>query len=216
MAHPDGVLVRDLRADDVAPAVDVFADSFLEFPALQVMAGTDGGARDRMARMFAMEFEPESKMAALVAELDGRVVGALTYTDSPSCSAMSAGRMVRFVRIAGPRIFRAMRMFGRMERVHPKTPHRHLPTVGVDPSLQNRGIGGHLMKEFGARCDSDRIGAYLETIRWADADRPSHERFYGRLGYTITDVVPMTPEWSVLTMTRPPLTPAAAPVIKSG
>jgi len=209
MAHPDGVLVRDLRADDVAPAIDVFADSFVEFPALQVMAGTDVGARDRMARMFAMEFEPESKMTALVAELDGRVVGALTYTDSPSCSAMSASRMVRFVRIAGPRILRAMRMFGRMERVHPKTLHRHLPTVGVDPALQNQGIGRRLMEEFDARCDADDIGAYLETIRWADTGRPSHERFYGRLGYSVTDVIPMTPEWSVLTMTRPVLTQAA-------
>ncbi|MEA2026752.1 MAG: GNAT family N-acetyltransferase [Chloroflexota bacterium] len=204
MPLPDDAAIRDLQPDDVAPTIDVLADSFLDFPALQVMTGTDAGARDRMARVFAMEFEPESKTSAIVAEVDGRVVGALTYADSPGCSAMSAGRMVRFARIAGTRIFRAMRVFSRIERAHPRTPHRHLPTVGVDPALQGRGIGRLLMEEFDRRCDADRIGAYLETIRWSDAAKPSHERFYGRLGYTVADVIPMTDEWSVLTMTRPP------------
>jgi len=203
MPQPDGAAIRDLQLDDVGTAIDVLADSFIDFPALQVMAGTDAGARDRMARMFAMEFESESKTSAIVAEIDGRVVGALTYTDSPGCSALSAARMVRFVRIAGPRIFRAMRMLGRIERAHPGTPHRHLPTVGVDPARQGRGIGRLLMEEFDRRCDADRMGAYLETIRWADAGKPSHERFYGRLGYSVADVIPMTDEWSVLTMTRP-------------
>lgn len=202
MPHADGIRIRNLRPDDATAAIDIFADSFLDFPALQVMAGTGVGARDRLVRVFAMEFEPDSKLTAIVAEMGGRVVGALTYTDYPGCSSMSAGRMVRFMRIAGPRIFRAMRVFGRIERVHPKSPHRHLPSVGVDPSLQGRGIGRLLLEEFDHRCDADGMEAYLETIRWADTAKPSHERFYGRLGYTVADVFPMTDEWSVLTMTR--------------
>jgi ribosomal protein S18 acetylase RimI-like enzyme len=203
MPQPDEVVVRDLRDHEVATAVDVFVESFLDFPALQVMTGSGAGARARMARMFAIQFEPEAHISALAAEIDGHVVGALTYTDSPRCSAMSAGRMLRFVRIAGPRIFRAMRMLGRIERAHPKTTHRHLPTIGVDPALQGRGIGRRLMEEFDRRCDAAGVEAYLETIRWADATRPSHERFYGRLGYAVADVIPMTEEWSVLTMRRP-------------
>jgi len=35
-----------------------------------------------------------------------------------------------------------------------------------------------------------------------DPSKPSHERFYGRLGYVVSDVVPMTDEWEVLTMIR--------------
>lgn len=203
MAQPGDVVIRDLRAADEAAAIDVFVDSFLDFPALQVLVGTDAGARARLQRMFAMEFEPEAKVSAIVAELDGRVVGALTYTDSPGCSSMSAGRMVGFVRIAGTRIFRAMRMFGRIDRVHPKTSHRHLPSVAVDPALQRTGIGRRLMEEFDRRCDGDRIVGYLETIRWSDTSKPSLERFYRGLGYVVRDVVPMTDQWDVLTMSRP-------------
>ena len=64
------------------------------------------------------------------------------------------------------------------------------------------------MEAFHERCDAVSRVSYLETIRWADRSRPSHERFYRRLGYVITDVVPMTDEWEVLTMTRPVPGPA--------
>jgi GNAT superfamily N-acetyltransferase len=200
--QPSDVLIRDLRPADQGAAIDVFVESFLDFPALQVLVGTGEGARDRLRRMFAMEFEPESRLRAIVAELDGRVVGALTYGDTPACSAMSAGRMVRFMRIAGTRIFSALRMFGRIEKVHPKRPHRHLPSVGVDPAMQAAGIGRRLMEEFDRRCDADGMTGYLETIRWSDPAKPSHERFYGSLGFEVTDVIPMTDAWEVLTMTR--------------
>ena len=205
MPSPRDVVIRDLRSADAAPAIEILAEAFLDFPAMQVFAGTDSGARERLERMFAMEFERDAHVSALGAELDGRLVGALTYLDSPVCSAISAGRTFRFMRLAGPRIVRTMRMFGRIERVHPKAPHRHLPSVGVTPALQAEGIGRRLMQEFDARCDRAGKTAYLETIRWSDPSRPSHERFYGRLGYAVSDIVPMTDEWSVLTMLRLPV-----------
>ena len=55
---------------------------------------------------------------------------------------MSAGRMVRFVRIAGPRIFRAMRMFGRIERAHPGRRTATCRPSGVRPALQGRASAG--------------------------------------------------------------------------
>jgi GNAT superfamily N-acetyltransferase len=204
MPPQSDIVIRDLRPADEGAAISVFVESFLDFPALQVLAGTGEGARDRLARLFAMEFEPEARMSAIVAELDGRVVGVLTYNDSPTCSALSAGRTVRFVRIAGTRIFGAMRMFGRIEKVHPKTRHRHLPSVGVEPAVQGAGIGRRLLQEFDRRCDADGLSGYLETIRWADPSKPSLERFYGSLGFEVGDVVPMSDSWQVLTMTRPP------------
>lgn len=209
MLSSGNIIIRDLRSSDVPAAVDLLAEAFLDFPAMHVFAGSDEGARDRLRRMFAMEFEPDAHITAIVAEAEGRLVGALTYVDSPGCSTMSAGRALRFMRLAGPRIVRAMRMFGRIERVHPKASHRHLPTIGVSPELQSRGIGQRLMEAFGERCDADGRGAYLETIRWADPSKPSHQRFYERLGYAVSDIIPMTEDWSVLTMSRSALRPAS-------
>jgi len=204
MPSPGDVVIRDLGPADKAAAIDLFADAFLDFPAMHVLVGSDSGARDRLRRIYAMELEPDSRVSALAAESDGRLVGALTYADSPSCSTISTGRMVRFMRITGPRIFRTMRMFGRIERNHPGTLHRHLPTVAVRPERQSQGIGRRLMEAFDEGCDAIGRPGYLETIRWADPAKPSHERFYGRLGYEVSAVIPMTEEWSVLTMTRQP------------
>ena len=58
------------------------------------------------------------------------------------------------------------------------------------------------MGEFNRRCEEVGLEAYLETIRWSDASKPSHERFYGSLGYEVAEVIPMTDAWSVLAMTR--------------
>jgi len=198
------IVIRDLRPADEAAAVRIFADAFDGFPVLQVMTGTGGGAHEKLERLFAMEFEPDSKLSAVVAELDGAVSGAFTYADSPDCSATSTARTVRFLRIAGTRVFSTMRMFSRIDRAHPKSRHRHLPTIGVEPALQGRGIGQRLMQDFDRRCDEDDMAGYLETIRWADPARPSLEGFYGRLGYEIADVLPMTDDWAVVTMLRPP------------
>ena len=45
--------------------------------------------------------------------------------------------------------------------------------------------------------------AYLETIGWSDPQKPSLRRFYTTLGFELSDTIPMTDEWQVLTMTRP-------------
>ena len=61
------------------------------------------------------------------------------------------------------------------------------------------------MGEFHRRADAIGRPAYLETIRWADPARPSPERFYARLGYRVAEEVPISEDWSVLTMIRPPI-----------
>ena len=49
------------------------------------------------------------------------------------------------------------------EGKHPREPHWYLALLGVDPALQGRGFGPHLMQPVLDRCDSDRLPAYLET-----------------------------------------------------
>ena len=200
---PRDVVIRDLRLQEQDRAAELMASAFMDFPAMRLVVGSGSGARDRLKRLFAMEFEPGSPVAAIAADLDGRLIGTLTYLDSPACSEMSPGRMLRFVRIAGPRIVRAVRMFSRIDRVHPSSAHRHLPSIAVLPELQSQGIGRRLMEVFHERVDTVGRPAYLETIRWSDTSRPSLERFYTGLGYDVADEIPMTEEWSVLTMVRP-------------
>ena len=86
------VEIRDLRPADQGAAVELLSDAFLEFPGMQVIVGTGAGARDRLRRIYEMEFEPAAGIRAIAAVVDGRLVGALTYADAPTCSANDAGR----------------------------------------------------------------------------------------------------------------------------
>jgi GNAT superfamily N-acetyltransferase len=152
--------------------------------------------------MFEMTLKEGTKQAVIVAERDGRVEGVLTYADRPDCIP-SARDGLAAVRIAGPRLLALIRDFRTVGKAHPKTPHRHLPALGVRPEAQGRGIGGLLMAEYARRCDEAGLEGYLETIRWADPSKRAQERLYERHGFAVAEVVRMTDDWSMVTMKRP-------------
>jgi GNAT superfamily N-acetyltransferase len=152
--------------------------------------------------MFEMPFKQGTKQNIIVAERDGGIEGVLTYADWPDCIPSALDGLAA-ARIAGPRLFTPIRDFRKFDGAHPKTPHRHLPALGVCPEARCRGIGGLLMAEYARRCDEAGLDGYLETIRWDDPSRRAQERLYERHGFAVAEVVPMTDDWSMVTMKRP-------------
>lgn len=196
--------VRDARAGDRRAIVRIFTASFRDFPPLASIVGTDAGADDRRRRMMqATLAAPPWKLHVLVAEQEGRVVGALTYADSPDCVAVSGLQARTYLRVYGRRLPAMVRGTAAILRMHPRTPHRHLPMVGVDPECRGQGIGALLLAEYARRCDEAGLPGYLETVRYTEPGRPSHERLYGRHGFHVEHVVALDPEWSLLGMMRP-------------
>ena len=198
------VEIRDARAGDRRAVVDIFTASFRDFPPLASIVGTDEGADERRRRMMqATLLAPPWKLHVLVAEQEGRVVGALTYADSPDCMAVTGLQARTYLRLYGRRLPAMARGTIAILRMHPRTPHRHLPMVGVDPGCQGQGIGALLLAEYCRRADEAGLPGYLETVRYARPGRPSHERLYGRHGFHVEHVAALDSEWSLLGMTRP-------------
>ena len=50
------------------------------------------------------------------------------------------------------------------------------------------------------------LESYLETVRWADPSTRAQERLYERHGFAVAEVVPMTDDWSMVSMKRPAAT----------
>jgi len=69
--------------------------------------------------------------------------------------------------------------FETLDARHPSSAHWYLGTLGVEPSLQGRGVGSALARSWLVRVDRDGATAYLET------DRPENLPFYARLGFTL-------------------------------
>jgi len=64
-----------------------------------------------------------------------------------------------------------------MVRFHPEEPHWYLPFIGVDPACQGQGVGTALLRAMLARCDAERLPAYLESTN------PRNQPFYELLGF---------------------------------
>jgi GNAT superfamily N-acetyltransferase len=71
-------------------------------------------------------------------------------------------------------------VLGQMDDAHPRFPHWYLPWLGVDPSLQGRGLGGELLEQCLRFADEDHLPAYLET------PNPRTIPFYERYGFEVT------------------------------
>lgn len=106
----------------------------------------------------------------------------------PYHSGVSLWGMIRSGMISIPfRLGRASfkRLTGYLDytaRIHKKTapgPHWYLCELGVDPSWQNKGIGGALIEHGLAQADSDDLPCYLETC----TERAL--RFYEKYGFVV-------------------------------
>jgi len=67
----------------------------------------------------------------------------------------------------------------RLARARPLEPHWYLAVLGTDPRRQRCGVGSALLSSVLARCDADRIPAYLES------SKPSNVSFYERHGFCV-------------------------------
>ena len=85
----------------------------------------------------------------------------------------------RWYAALGRRASAVGRQLTRIERAHPPEPHWYLAVLGTDPRHQRRGIGSALLAPILARCDAERVSAYLES------SRPANVPFYERHGFRV-------------------------------
>jgi GNAT superfamily N-acetyltransferase len=83
-----------------------------------------------------------------------------------------------------PRLFMRMPMVAlgweKLERAHPhKPPHVYLALLGTEPDAQGRGLGSAVLAPVLEQCDSDGVGAYLESSKERNID------FYARHGFRV-------------------------------
>ncbi len=133
MVQANGILVRDMRPGDEETVVEVLTDAFLDFPPVQIVVGTDSSARDRLLRLTRLTVTGPKSSRFLVAERDGDVLGVLQCADQPDCFKMGGRQMLSMVRILGPRLVAAMRMFREVGKIRSEdTPSS--PFAGRGPS----------------------------------------------------------------------------------
>jgi ribosomal protein S18 acetylase RimI-like enzyme len=79
------------------------------------------------------------------------------------------------------RLPRVLRALTKLEASHPRERHYYLPFIGVDPQWQGRGVGAALLAPILARCDEERMPAFLE------ASTARNRALYERHGFAVTE-----------------------------
>ena len=98
--------------------------------------------------------------------------------------APGAGAQLRALLVQGLRVASRWReVFERLQRRRPVEAHAYLGILGVEPSLQRRGVGRAALGDWLARVDAEGLPAYLET------DREENLSFYGRAGFGVVDAL---------------------------
>lgn len=93
-----------------------------------------------------------------------------------------------------PEVFSVLEQMGAF---HPSEPHWYLPMIGVDPCNQGQGCGSTLLRQGIARCDADRLPAYLESTNLRNV--PLYERF----GFKVVGQIRTRTSPAIIPMVRP-------------
>jgi ribosomal protein S18 acetylase RimI-like enzyme len=93
-----------------------------------------------------------------------------------------------------PEIFNLLEQMGHF---HPSEPHWYLPLIGVDPGTQSRGLGSALLRRAVARCDCERVPAYLESTN------PRNSSLYERFGFKAVGRIKTPSSPAIVPMVRP-------------
>ena len=125
--------------------------------------------------------------------LDALVGEELCFTDEARTGAalwappdrwqISARESARLLRIVSRRTPKMLVGFNRIEKRHPHEPHYYLAVLGVDPPAQGRGLGSTLLQPMLDRCDTEGVGAYLESSKERNVP------FYERHGFRVREEV---------------------------
>jgi len=82
--------------------------------------------------------------------------------------------------IFGTDVLKVMDTMGRIEKLHPHTPHWYLQTIGTDPKMQGKGFGGLILRQQLAVADAAGVPCYLESSK--DTNLPIYKSF----GFEVT------------------------------
>lgn len=179
-------VVRRATAQDIPALAAMLARAFLDDPV------ASWAWRPQELRLRALERFQAIRMRQLIGEQE------VWTTDDLSAAALWAppGRWHMSLReiaqlvpcFLRPRLFARMPLVAlgweKLERGHPrKPPHFYLAVLGTEPAAQGRGLGSAVLGAVLEQCDSDQVGAYLESSKERNID------FYARHGFRVLEEI---------------------------
>jgi ribosomal protein S18 acetylase RimI-like enzyme len=183
-------VIRGGRPADVAGIAQAMAAAFEHDPIVEWFWRNPERRRENVHGWYEVVTEAHylDRGEVFVAEEDGEIAGCSMWSP-PGGWRFSTRAEMRATRYAVPRLGLRLPLASvamrRIESRHPGAGHWYLSELGVRPQSQGRGLGSKLMFEMLARCDRERLPAYLESS--TERSRALYERH----GFRTAEVIHM-------------------------
>lgn len=196
--------LRPATAADVKPLASVLARAFYDDPPFIWLLPDPATRLARADRLFATILRAEAlRHEGVEVACDGeQILGGAIWL--PPGHWLPEGRvqlqaLPGLARALGGRLRHGSALVNALARAHPREPHWYLYAIGVEPSVQGRGIARMLLRSRLRRCDQVGHPAYLE------ASKPASVPIYQRFGFEPAGT-PALPDGApaVTAMWRPP------------
>jgi ribosomal protein S18 acetylase RimI-like enzyme len=180
--------VRPYARADLTATVAMLARAFDDDPVMTWVFPDDVMRRRRLPGFFAATLRGSSQRhdGTEVAVRGGQVLGAAIWLPPGTWRPPLWRQLVALPGLVfrlRSRLSVASVTYGALVRLHPERPHWYLSGIGTDPPVQGTGVGGELLRSRLARCDAERLPAYLESSKERNVP------FYERHGFRVTGEV---------------------------
>jgi GNAT superfamily N-acetyltransferase len=176
--------VRLATSADLDSISIALARAFADDPIFSYLFEGMSNVERRAARFF-RELAPIQLAHNTLYVPEGDVVGASLW-DPPGQWRMPVSTQLKMApsllfKVFGARSFSHLRDYARVEKVHAQQtePHYYLAVLGTEPDQQGKGIGSALMQPILDQCDTEGVGAYLES------SKEKNIPFYARHGFKV-------------------------------
>lgn len=183
MSAPDaaGRAVRPLGADEHELIGDIITDAFQDDPVTLWTLRSLDIIRDTFTALAKTLYLKKGFGAVIGDGLGGTLwlPPEVKKEIGPLTTLSIASRVI--ARHGVTPVRRALAVDDAMIKAKPGMPHYYLFAIGVRPQHQGKGLGRALMEGPLARCDAERVPAYLES------SKASNVPFYRSLGFEVTE-----------------------------
>jgi ribosomal protein S18 acetylase RimI-like enzyme len=176
--------IESASVADAPQLVPVLARAFEKDEALRWTLREDDGRPRAMLDWFRANCRLSlSHGVSAKARVDGQIAGVALWVP-PNQWKLGLLQQLPYVPVmmrcfGFKKLLRSQRSIDFVQEHHLHAPHFYLLALGVEPSLQGRGLGKALMQPMLDRCDAEKQPAYLET------NNPANLPLYKSRGFEV-------------------------------
>jgi len=173
------------NANDKQTVVSILSKSFNENRSVNYVLRRDSSRESRLKKLMEYSFDYCSNFGEVFLSEDRKACALIVLPDKRKTNFKSIYLDLKLALtcVGLANLGKVMKRESKIKSLHPKTPMYYLWFIGVDPDVQNKGLGSKLLKQLIERGKELSRPIYLET------STPKNLPWYEKFGFSVYNVL---------------------------